>query len=345
MTAYQNRLKPNSRILMLFPSGIGDVVRNLGIINSIKSAEPSVVIDVSYNKPETEQVLQYNHNVHAAIRLNLESFTIPKYLKYFLKNVWRDLAVINRNKYDYIISTAVNPLRRFIMLLARVKRKIMLKQTGSNSLKEYKILELIGIKLDYSEPLINDQEQLNKISPSQKIAKALSLRRPNIIVNMFCADSPKSNRDWNKWPEAISCLAADYNVILIGHAPFHYKFEYPIAYERTVDLINQTSITELMYLFNQASVILTIDSFPFHLAYALRKPVIGLFGPVDPQTRVPPGMDQKYINIIYHKSDCAPCITYRQIKRCPQKKQPSSCMDLISVKDVLSAVKKIEMVI
>lgn len=52
-------------------------------------------------------------------------------------------------------------------------------------------------------------------------------------------------------------------------------------------LAGKTSLRELMGLISQASVFITNDTGPMHLANALRVPVVAVFGPTDPRVTAP----------------------------------------------------------
>jgi heptosyltransferase-3 len=80
-------------------------------------------------------------------------------------------------------------------------------------------------------------------------------------------------------------------------------------------------------LLAHAAVFIGTDSGPIHLAAALGRPVIGLFGPTAPGHVAPPTGTH-----IYHQLDCSPC----DQKACIL--QDHSCMAQISPRQVLDAL-------
>lgn len=324
-------------ILLFFPSGIGDVVRNLGIVNSIHQAYPDCPIDIAYTKAGTEKLLVYNTHVRRAIPLRLTSYSLLNYYRYFLWSGWRDVRDLNRSRYALVIATTMNPLRRFLLRFTRAHQIIALPQSGSSSLTEYRVLEKLGIPLS-DEPFINNRAALASIAARPEIISALDSSKPVLVINMFCADSPHSIRDWDKWANLVEALQPRYTIILVGQAPFAYKTEYPLDYALVTDLINQTTMAELLYIIQRSNAVITIDSFIFHLTYALKKKVIGLFGPVDPITRIPPMTDQNDIITLYSKPACSPCITTKQINFCANTETPNICMTSISVLSVVNSL-------
>lgn len=97
-----------------------------------------------------------------------------------------------------------------------------------------------------------------------------------------------------------------------------------------VNLGGQTTLRELASLYRDASLVITTDSGPMHLAAAVGTPVVALFGPTDPARTGPYGRGHR---IVRRELTCSPCFR----KRC---KAPR-CMTDITVEDVFSAVKEI----
>jgi heptosyltransferase-1 len=92
----------------------------------------------------------------------------------------------------------------------------------------------------------------------------------------------------------------------------------------------KTTLKELVSLIKDAEVVITNDSGPMHVAAALRRPVVAVFGPTNPARTGPFGSGH-----ITVQADvaCAPC--YK--KQC----KGMACMDLVSVARVCDAVKSL----
>lgn len=95
------------------------------------------------------------------------------------------------------------------------------------------------------------------------------------------------------------------------------------------DLAGQTTLRDLACLFREASLVVTTDSGPMHLAAAMETPVIALFGPTDPSRTGPYGKDHTVIRV---ELPCSPCF----FRTCDTK----LCMQEITVGDVFQAVRK-----
>ncbi|MDQ6632190.1 MAG: lipopolysaccharide heptosyltransferase II [Verrucomicrobiota bacterium] len=75
---------------------------------------------------------------------------------------------------------------------------------------------------------------------------------------------------------------------------------------RCLDLTGQTSLPELIEWIRRCRLILTNDTGPMHIAAALGKPVVALFGPTDPKGTGP--YQQKKNVIQLTNLPCVPCL-------------------------------------
>jgi heptosyltransferase I len=80
-----------------------------------------------------------------------------------------------------------------------------------------------------------------------------------------------------------------------------------------VDFSGRTSLVELAALVNRAALCLTNDSGPMHLAAALDRPVLGIFGPTNPAWVGPHGPGNA---VLTANRPCSPCYL-RNVSRCP----------------------------
>jgi 3-deoxy-D-manno-octulosonic-acid transferase/heptosyltransferase-1 len=88
-----------------------------------------------------------------------------------------------------------------------------------------------------------------------------------------------------------------------------------------------TNLRELAYLCKRASVVISTDSGPMHLAAVLNTPVVALFGPTAPWRTGPYGKRHRVLRV---ERDCSPCFQ----RNC----ETIECMTAIKVDDVFRAV-------
>ena len=96
-----------------------------------------------------------------------------------------------------------------------------------------------------------------------------------------------------------------------------------------VNLAGRTTLLELASIYRKAQTVITTDSGPMHLAAAVGKKVVALFGPTDPARTGPYGSGH---TVIRSGLPCSPCL----LKKCDSVQ----CMKDISPDQVLAAVIK-----
>lgn len=92
----------------------------------------------------------------------------------------------------------------------------------------------------------------------------------------------------------------------------------------------RTSLRELAALVEGASIVVTADSTPMHLAAALGRPLVALFGPTNPERTGPYG---RAADVLRVELACSPCYL-RRLSDCPHQQQ---CMQQLDVQRVLRA--------
>ncbi len=101
---------------------------------------------------------------------------------------------------------------------------------------------------------------------------------------------------------------------------------------RIINLAGKSTLTELMGVFKDAYLTISVDSGAMHLAAWAGTPVIGLFGPETPQLYAPRSKRSK---VIWAALPCSPCCTVATEKhtRC----RDNQCMKRISPSQVIFA--------
>lgn len=199
------------------------------------------------------------------------------------------------------------------------------------------ILKKAGMDTEYSIPYIylSLEERVN----ARNILK--NLKRPVIGINPGATYG--STKRWHpeRFAEVSKRIISELNgsVVIFGG-----KSEVGIA-EEIHNLINlepgtwnlelknlagKTTLRELSALISECDVLLTNDSGPMHIGYAVRTPVIAIFGSTEPALTGPLGRG----NMVIKKDiDCSPCFK----KRCA--KQEIVCMNAITSDEVFEVIK------
>jgi len=174
------------------------------------------------------------------------------------------------------------------------------------------------------------------VSESRQLAAVEKLissgARQDHLTVALCPGSINSRA--KRWPtERYAELAdrlidkRDIDVLLVGS-----KDEFDVAAEvkqhmrrRPIDLTGKTTLAEAVAILSVTDLVVTNDTGPAHIASALGRPTLVIFGPTNPLTTRP---FAKTAEIIRKPPDCAPCM----LRDCPIDHR---CMTAISVEDVL----------
>jgi heptosyltransferase I len=100
-----------------------------------------------------------------------------------------------------------------------------------------------------------------------------------------------------------------------------------------IDLAGRTTLTELAAIVHRATLCVTNDSGPMHLAVALERPVVSIFGPSDALWI---GPYQRPDAVISAEVPCAPCYL-RALRRCPND---HACMRTVSAASVIERAER-----
>ena len=144
----------------------------------------------------------------------------------------------------------------------------------------------------------------------------------------------------SKWQELINRIHSQYDVVIIqfgintGDGSSEYDYLTHVK-----SLAGRLKGDELVALIAVCDLIISIDSGPVHLAGAVGTPAIGLFGPVDPASRLPPDSPAPALGLV---SD-VPCLfchnrtpVMHWITGCPNN---IACMKKLDCETVFEAVK------
>ncbi|RFC55894.1 glycosyltransferase family 9 protein [Brumimicrobium aurantiacum] len=160
-----------------------------------------------------------------------------------------------------------------------------------------------------------------------------------IIVNPNASDL-RLERRWgaDKFKALIKQLVVAYpsmQILVVGskdERPYSTKTVEGINHPNVKNIAGKTSIDELISLIHHATLVITNDTGPMHIAFACETPTVCLFGPCSPDQYG----GNAYTTVIYKKVFCSPCVHDFNISPC---NGDNVCMKLISVDEVFNSAK------
>ena len=103
----------------------------------------------------------------------------------------------------------------------------------------------------------------------------------------------------------------------------------PAVRASVVDLVGRTDVATLMAMLARCAVVVANDSGAMHVASAVGRPVVAIFGPTDERATAPMGPH----TLVRHDVFCRPCL----LRACPIDHR---CLRRIDAADVVEAVAR-----
>ena len=137
----------------------------------------------------------------------------------------------------------------------------------------------------------------------------------------------------------IQTLGEEYFIVFTGVENERKEIEMLTADLEQINYCNlagETSLEELMALYQLSSVVVTNDSGPAHFASMFKTAIIVLFGPETPELFAPIGDN---VHVIYKKLACSPCVNVFNHRFSPCTN--NVCMQNIGVDEVFEKLKTV----
>jgi ADP-heptose:LPS heptosyltransferase len=355
-----------SKILVFQGGGIGDVIRLFPALQSLHAAFPhaSIVALTQYGNtlfrffPSPEIISEHLlYDLHGKHKTLFQKFLFIRSLK--------------KRKFDLIFSPnyGLGMIEAMIMSsLIGAPYRIGFDKDGAGFLyttkKELAVNKSIQEQnldlLSRAGVTIKDQEHyLNLSIPQEDLTFARSsLKSHGVSSNdVIMAIAPdvkadvkfKSFPEYRSWPydryiELIKGITSRYKakVILVGNRPQQPQEadSYQLLAKMDTNILNfmgRTTIAQAAALISYANLFIGNDSGPLHIAIALRKPCIGIFGATSP-TQVISHSD--HCVPLWKNLACSPCFSHQPLfdLKCPYRIE---CLHSITVNEVMETIEKL----
>jgi 3-deoxy-D-manno-octulosonic-acid transferase/heptosyltransferase-1 len=336
-------------ILIVKLSAIGDVVHTLPSLAALRKRFPDAHITWVVEEAASDLVMDHPHlnRVIISRRKGWIGDLKGGRVSGALKEIKTLLSELRARPYDLVIDFHGLFKSAVIVLLSGGRRKL-----GYDSLQELsglfyneKIPEDMGKHavdryLDFARHLGAQEDMPEFILPIQEenesrvrallAAKGIGPNDPFVAVSPHALWETKLWSD-QKFAQLSERIIRELNmpVVFTGSEEKSIEGIQSFMTLPSVDLSGRTTLRDLACLFREASVLVTTDSGPMHLAAAMETPVVALFGPTDPVRTGPYGKDHTVIRM---ELTCSPCF----LKTCETRQ----CMQGITVEDVFRAVRK-----
>ena len=198
------------------------------------------------------------------------------------------------------------------------------------------ILRQAGIDAEFSLPYI--YLSLNERIRARDLLKGL--KRPVIGINPGASYGSTKRWQPEKFAEVSRKIISglEGSVVIFGGQSetgiaeeITSKFQISNFKFQILNKAGKTDLRELSALISECDVFLTNDSGPMHIGYAVRTPLVAIFGSTDPELTGPVG---KGNTVVRKNTDCSPCFK----RTCDSNKM--DCMDAITADEVFDAIER-----
>ncbi len=265
------------KILVIKPSSLGDIIQTLQVIEGLYEA--------AKNQGITLKIHWIVREIFAEI-LHLSPF-IEKYFIFNrnggIKGFYQLMKTVRKESYDWVFDFQGLLRSGLMTFLTRSKHKIGRKDAREGSRIFYTETFAPKEKIPHAVEILQALLQPLKFPFQPKRPITLNLKSncfnlPQNTILLF-PNSRGPKKEWPYFYELTELLLqkTNYYCSWVGQQAFT---KYP-KHIHFINLIGQTQLSDLPTLIQNASCIIANDSGPIHLAAALKKPLIGLYGPTD----------------------------------------------------------------
>jgi ADP-heptose:LPS heptosyltransferase len=280
----------NFKILIIKLDAVGDVLRTTSILKPLKKKYPESYIEWCTRRNSLE-LFKHNSIVDEVI-------------------IFEDDATfrINSEKYDIVINLDTSKLSSAIAASAKGREKVgfVLKGNGfveaasanakqwlemsafddvkKANTKSYQqiMYEILDLKLPVEIPMIQISEKEKSLILKKGFVKKIFSNKLTIGLNIGVGSKwPSKGWPIKRWQELIKELGAEkYNLLLLGGPEEVETIKQLTAeFNYIIETGCDNSLLEFAAIVDLCDLVITADTLALHIATALQKKIIALFGP------------------------------------------------------------------
>jgi len=333
------------KILILKPSSLGDVIQALPVLRLLKLHFPQSEI-FWWIESGLAPLLERDPDLAGIIRFNRRRWAEPRNWA----QLCRDVLWARRQDFDWVIDLQCLARSAIFAWLANGKLTIGLDETreGARGFYDIAVSRLswethavdwyLAVLAELKVPIHWNFEWI----PLSTEAMA-SVRRRWPIEGRWILLQPGARWLNKRWPvesfaELVRRLSGGENgvrfAVLGGQEDRSLGAVITqAAPNKCLDLTGQLTLPEMIEWIRLSELVVTNDTGPMHAAAALRKPVVGLFGPTEPHRTGPYGQLNSVLQL---KLACTPCLS----PHC-RNLQPLECLQTLPVSLVVERVERL----
>jgi len=333
------------KVLILKPSSLGDVVQALPVLRLLKRHRPGAQVHWWIDRrlapllegdPDLTELIPFARHHWRSLRC--------------WPAAWRGLAWLRRQRYDWVVDLQALARSGVVAWLVRGRLTIGLEdlREGAATLYDVRVPRpspathavdwYLAVLSRLAVPVHSD---FTWLPPRPQIADRIAARWPSAGATWISVQ-PGARWSNKRWP--VEFFAAVVERLADGHPELRFAVlgggdDRALAEavcaarpDRCLNLAGENSLLEMVEWIRRSRLTISNDTGPMHVAAALGKPVVALFGPTEPRRTGPYGQTDR---VLQARLPCVPCLR----SRCHHVR-PLECLRLITVSHVCDAVRQ-----
>ena len=330
------------KLLILKPSSLGDVIHALPVLRLIKRQRPHWQVHW-WIAQSLAPLLQNDPDLAAVHPFHRRGWGTP----IGLARGVRQLGQLHRERFDVVLDLQGLARSAAFSWIARAGLTIGLHQHREGAVAAY------DVAVERPNPNSHAVDWCRAVLPHLGLENNDDFewmpRRKNPLPEdckpgqRWIAMCPGARWDNKRWPmESFETLTrqllmeqGDLRVVVLGgkeDAALGARLGAVGA--RCLDKTGQTTLPEMVEWIRASEAMVTNDTGPMHVAAALGKPVVALFGPTDPRRTGPYHARGSVLQTT--AMECVPCLS----RNCTATRE-RDCLRTITVAEVAEAVRKV----
>lgn len=339
------------KILILKPSSLGDVIHALPVLRLLKlhfrNAEIFWWIDSAL-----APLIEGDPDLTGIVRFERKRWAKPQHWPEMLRSIrW-----LRSQNFDLVIDLQCLLRSATFAWLANGKKLVGLDETREGARGFYdlaaprasfhthavdwylSVLPLLGVPVHKNFTWLPERPEIaaevNRKWPAP-------IHPPSSILHpRWLTLQPGARWENKRWPakyfaELVRALAQQFpeiRFVILGGKDDQSLGEiiFQAAPERCLNLCGATSLPEMIEWVRRCDLMVTNDTGPMHVAAALGKPLVALFGPTAPERTGPYGQLE---NVLHLELPCSPCLsshcTFEKTEECLRALAPALVFDRV----------------
>jgi|GEM_PF-181814 len=282
-------------ILVIKETSLGDVLHATGHLRTIKENFPHSKLTV-LTAQSSSDLLQYNPHVDTLLLLEKDRVKRDwlRHPWWCMGHIFWLIRLIRATHFDLAFDLQGLLKSVFFLYVANADRKFVkgrwwfvqrFHHPELHAIEEMNgVLKMAGLHVGHVDMEIRTSS--HEVSVIERLVKRINPDKKKMVLISPFTRWPTKNWGRSNFQRLLEQLPNDQDLVILltgmkGEEEAMAQLLPHVPSSRIVNLAGQLMLLELVELMKQVHLVVTGDSFPMHLACALHRPVVALFGPTD----------------------------------------------------------------